>query len=65
MMANRITALSALLAVIVAANAATTTFGLVTLSGLVATVKGRQWDTPSRRRAARDAPDRVRWERAA
>lgn len=37
MMANRITALSALLAVIVAANAATTTFGLVTLSGLVAT----------------------------
>ena len=29
----------------------------------VARVRGRQWDTPSRRRAPREAVDRVRWER--
>jgi len=28
-------------------------------------VKGRQWDTPSRRRNQRPVVDRVRWERAA
>ena len=28
-------------------------------------VKGRQWDTPSRRRIQRPVVDRVRWERAA
>ena len=28
-------------------------------------VKGRQWDTPSRRRSLRETPDRHRWERAA
>ncbi len=27
-------------------------------------VRGRQWDTPSRSRAHRATPDRVRWERA-
>ena len=31
----------------------------------VADVRGRQWDTPSRRRALRPSPDRIRWERAA
>jgi hypothetical protein len=31
----------------------------------VAVVRGRQWDTPTRRRQLRAAPDRVRWERAA
>lgn len=30
-----------------------------------ADVRGRQWDTPGRRRALRVSPDRVRWERAA
>lgn len=29
------------------------------------TIKGRQWDTPSRRRDQREAPDRVRWGWAA
>ena len=29
----------------------------------VATTKGRQWDTPSRPRAARPTADRIRWER--
>ena len=29
-----------------------------------AAVRGRQWDTPSRRRGLRDdTPDRIRWER--
>lgn len=28
-----------------------------------AEVRGRQWDTPSRRRARRTAPDRIRWQR--
>lgn len=30
-----------------------------------ADVRGRQWDTPSRRRGHRATPDRVRWGRAA
>ena len=30
-----------------------------------AVVRGRQWDTPTRRRATRPVVDRVRWERAA
>ena len=30
-----------------------------------AEVRGRQWDTPSRHRALRRTPGRVRWERAA
>ena len=30
-----------------------------------AEVRGRQWDTPGRRRATREALPRVRWERAA
>ena len=29
----------------------------------VAKVRGRQWDTPSRRRPLRSTPDRHRWER--
>lgn len=32
---------------------------------LAATVKGRQWDAPSRPRRHRETPDRHRWERAA
>ena len=30
----------------------------------VATTKGRQWDTPTRRRRQRSTPDRIRWERS-
>ena len=32
---------------------------------LTATVRGRQWDAPSRPRKLRETPDRNRWERAA
>ena len=46
---------------------ATETGASVKASGftLAATVRGRQWDTPSRRRAHRQPLDRHRWERAA
>ena len=44
---------------------ATETGASVRASGFTqaATVRGRQWDTPSRRRARRTAPDRIRWQR--
>lgn len=46
---------------------ATETGASIRASGFTeaARTRGRQWDTPSRRRAARIAVDRVRWERAA